>query len=829
MMRALVSGSGGVAAIIKGNAAEFYNYGENDYKTLTKTESDNLFSRCDDVIELETSNKAKVLKRLDIEVKKTDSLLLLLGLLTEDLSENAKIGMASCLEDALSVDIIESYLKGVMYSRPLPNSSASFIYSSLKDSFPKCYKFLEELLASQDQVSFLHNAYLDACSKSAFGSDEKNRAEGILVNCNVNFRLISGENVGLVQFDCSKAFSCSSIENKIPFVSKLFQTLKSNFQPKKIKEPDILPQPPLHKVTSHKVVGKTGETPHQAYKHAKAQIERIESLLGKSDFSQARRFAEQLVSSQVSKGDSSFAAQSLCSLSEKAKKLEFYELQLEWALRAIEVEPEDYRSYGHVADAYLQLEDIENSRKYFTICAESDSEHREYGLTGLARIERELYNFDEGLAYIDRLFQADIDDINIYSLKAELQRDSGDLEGAISTYSEMSERFPQSLRSEFGLAAIFSNQKRLGDAEEKYKFIINSDLVFSEANQLGFAHTALGFVLARQGRFAEAHKHFDTAIGVASSDEIAAKTSKAKAFKIEGKFRNSEAILIELLGSHQSFVGPILDLINLYIDTDCLDQAAEYIEIAKDSYPSSADLQLVEARYLKKAASFEESLSVLDRLISSRPRMVLALLERASLFKYSGNYLEAKNQYLAVLDINRNERRAVTGLQVVSALLGEDPVNYDSYKSGLTFDPVVYDDYSQLGIYGLILLSRGDLKEAKDILLKLHQSKFRQAESKFAVALSLVRLKYNQSSAAIKSVKNETSLFGNIQKVIVYGEQGRLEKAVEIFNKVKHNKQYTGNVLSMLESRYFRTDIHGNQPSIDEVIDEQVDNLLKAA
>ena len=42
-----------------------------------------------------------------------------------------------------------------------------------------------------------------------------------------------------------------------------------------------------------------------------------------------------------------------------------YEIQLEWALRATEVAPLDYRTFGHVADAYLNLENILDAEKTF--------------------------------------------------------------------------------------------------------------------------------------------------------------------------------------------------------------------------------------------------------------------------------------------------------------------------------------------------------------------------------------------------------------------------------------------------------------------------------
>jgi hypothetical protein len=88
-------------------------------------------------------------------------------------------------------------------------------------------------------------------------------------------------------------------------------------------------------------------------KHPRARV--IVEQLEKGNDSRARRFSEQLVRWQLQNGAPVYAAKSLCSLAQEARRFGNTSLQLEWVQRATQIAPEDAWAHGQAGDAYFSM------------------------------------------------------------------------------------------------------------------------------------------------------------------------------------------------------------------------------------------------------------------------------------------------------------------------------------------------------------------------------------------------------------------------------------------------------------------------------------------
>jgi hypothetical protein len=92
-----------------------------------------------------------------------------------------------------------------------------------------------------------------------------------------------------------------------------------------------------------------------AFESVLQQQEAIRQRLRDGNLALARRYTDDLVMSQLRRGDNSYAAKSLCRLAQEAKRIGLHSVQLEWAQRAVDVFPDDAWAHGQVADALIHF------------------------------------------------------------------------------------------------------------------------------------------------------------------------------------------------------------------------------------------------------------------------------------------------------------------------------------------------------------------------------------------------------------------------------------------------------------------------------------------
>jgi tetratricopeptide (TPR) repeat protein len=94
---------------------------------------------------------------------------------------------------------------------------------------------------------------------------------------------------------------------------------------------------------------------HEKFISVSKQKRGIVAQLEKGNDSRARNFTEQLITWQLQSSAPLYAAKSLCSLAQEARRFGNTALQLEWVQKATQIAPEDAWAHGQAGDAFFSV------------------------------------------------------------------------------------------------------------------------------------------------------------------------------------------------------------------------------------------------------------------------------------------------------------------------------------------------------------------------------------------------------------------------------------------------------------------------------------------
>jgi tetratricopeptide (TPR) repeat protein len=838
-MEAYISGTAGMAAIIKGANAELYQVDKADSIAMKSEVAHRILSSNNDVVFLGNTDKANVLKKLNSETNKTQSLMVFLTILDSAVEKESRNALALHLEDVFLKDIKSyNYVCNVMFARPLPDNSIKFIPGDTIPENSKVFCLLNSLFLCQPKIKEYSNIFMSICKNRGLNSNQSSYVEGLLVNeeffyrissqqadinflNKVHFLLISKlKNTDIV--DYIHFSSCIKTEFKPLVNSKVTVTVDHTIYQNK---EDIYHEDIYHEDVHQDKVKKHSNI--EAYRRVQRELASIKTQLREEAIPTAKRMADELISHQIQDGNNEYAAQSLCQLSEYAKNLNLFEIQLEWALRATEVAPLDYRTFGHAADAYLNLENILDAESAFKLCINSHGDSRVYGLTGLSRIERSRYNLATALDYIEDAIRECGNDHVPYLIKAELLRDQHKYTESEEVYDFVCRNYPEFVIPQCGKAAVLAEQKKFEEAEAMYKLALKN---YPEIDDKRYILTGLGFLIARLGRFQESHKFLDESISLATFEDIVPAISKAKVLQMEGRFKDSETLLMSLLNGRAQFVDVVEQLLELYLQTNELKKAQSLYDSATTKIREFDSIQIRYSQLLRKQNKFKDALVVIDKIRAMKPRHTIAMNERAAIFKIQGRYNKARQQYREILNINRFDRRASFGLQAINHIF-KKAINIDSViATANTLAPKTIEDYQTIGNIGLLKLATGDVKEGKKLLLKSYNCEFKSLKIRFNTGLSLASLMLRQTNAALKPIKKPLSTVASIQRTLVYCVQGKKDRVEGDLRQLSSvtTPPFANRIIEMINKKYLSA---ANDESItqDDIFQEQLKNMLIAA
>jgi len=821
-MQAMISGSAKLAALIIGDEVSLINYEGKEIYNTKYSDAARQFYSYDDTIFLLNVSEDIALQKLQTESKKSDALLMLLSILDIEINEEIKQNLIKYTDNLLKEPLILNYIRGVLFSRPLTDDAITKIpLSSQKTS--TTLNLINELINTQARIKRLYETWKNVANKFALSEENIKKLEGTFVLHQVGYKLsqaeITNAEYSALKFEC--LILLKDIKNARQIINSLFKSvIEIVTDSEKVFWPKITDETKsFEKIVSLKQGSR--ETTHQKYEQIKSQIKKIENYLFNNNQSQALKLESELVEQQTLRNENSYAAMTLCQLSEIAKNINNYSLQLHWAKKAIEIDPTDSRCYGHIADAYLNLENYEKAREYFEKSIKFGNKF--YGKSGLARIERERFNFEKALNLIEDVINDETNIINNFALKAELYRELGRFGEAIELYKQLILDFPESARPICGLAATYANQKLFEEAENEYRKAIN--LYPNEQVPL----SGLGFILARQGRFSEAFRYLDKGIKKAKKGDPIPVLSKAKALVLKGQYSKAEIIYKKIIERYPFSLDPKINLIESYIHNKKHGEALKVLNLTKEFFANNNKVLFSEAMLYKSQSKLMETLKMLDLIKSEYPRWIKALTERANILKRLENYSESRKQYEEVLNLNPHSRRARIGLKILDTLMRKNQEKILKSFEEISYKPITIEDWENINIQGLILLSLNQPIAAKQLLLHgFKKNPFKVIKENFAISLATSRVILGQYSTAIKTIKNVSSDIGLIQKTIILGEQGKTSKVKETLSKLPDNQTDTKNVISLVSKRYLSSD-ETDIPTVNEVMEEQLKTMLLAA
>lgn len=825
-MQAIVSASAGLAGLIEGDEAWLVGAGEDGFRSASVDSVRQVLAVYSDAIHLSDTSKSDVLDILNRESTRDTALLLALTVLDESTGRETRDQALPYLEEYLAEDHVRSFLNGVLYSKPLPQNTISQLPSEYSKAFSDSHAFFSALLNSQSRIASVFEQIESAIMRHQLTDEDYETIIGVISSLGVVESFCNPDSVRTDQdklrFDCLEKLS--NIQSGRQLISELFAKFSSDREESvdsgvRISAPrgDEARGEPRHKDRR--------QPARQVLEQAQQEIGKVESLLGAGKVDRAKQLAQNLIDNQLARDDHPYAAMTLCNLSESAKNVRNYSLQLSWAQQATRIAPEDPRTFAHVGEAYLNLDRLNEATDAFQRCKDTGDEI--FGTTGIARVLHRVFRYREALDLVEKLLDEGFVDTSISGLRASLLRDLGRPDEAAEIYKQlMTERAGDS-HAMCGYAASHADMGDFDRAVEIYRDACK--LYPDEYVPL----SGLGFVLVRLGNYRRGLKLLNQSIELNRTNDNIPLSSKLTALRWRGKYDVAKKLSLEMIDKDP--LDPIwrLNLLHILIDGGDYETALSEIEKIDELFPENASNERFRALVLRKQGKLTQALKVLDTLRASHPLWLDALVDRGNILKHLGEYQLARRQFKDVFDINPHFRRNNGAYAILKTLLAKrsgEPLG--GLVEVIDEDPVTPGDWHSFHTTGLILLANNQLKMARKVLLAgVKNCPIRSIHDDFGVSLAAARTMLGQTGTAQRTVKHSVTELGLIQRTIVLAEIGRKRRARETAEMLDRTRGDTNNVVSLIERRYFSSPSVGDmsRPSIEEVMESQLETMLHAA
>src|SRR5215471_16378911 len=413
-----------------------------------------LFKGCTDVVLVKGAREEEV--RAPFESAWEADRALRLFLISIDPEENSALRTeaAECLEVLLEKKATRTFIENELYSQVLPEDVDLKFFSG--SSWRLLLEVLSSLVTNQGAIGERRSAW-NALPDSLFMDGDKSAFEEIAIR-NGAFRLLACADANFADRNLA-ILGCYQALAGVPNSRAVVSQWTADF-----KRPG-LKQDPVEEEPEETEEPRAHINAHTAFERAKAQQGAIIEKLQKGNLSLARKYTDQLIGFQLENGGVEYAAKSLCSLAQEAKDLHLYSLQLEFALRAVDINPLDAWAHGQAADALIQFSRLDEALSELDLCQKFGDP--QFAATGRARILRHQGKLEEALiayraAYKE--FEGRQGEQHAWCGAAAVLADLGRLDEAIYAYNAAE------LRSDLvalnGKASALKDQGNLRQAQD---------------------------------------------------------------------------------------------------------------------------------------------------------------------------------------------------------------------------------------------------------------------------------------------------------------------------------------------------------------------------
>ncbi len=517
------------------------------------------------------------------------------------------------------------------------------------------------------------------------------------------------------------------------------------------------------------------------FEAAQKQIEHIKGKLRVGDTNTARRFADQLLQSQVQMGDSVFATKSLCSLAVFARRMGYRSLEFEWAHKAVATTPDDGFARGVLADAHMNqflfpeaLKEFENAEAFGEV---------EFGLMGKARVLRETRRYEDALLIFSEglsRYPSDHDQApHAWIGYCSTLRDLWRLTEAEAAYRKALVDHAEDPVLLTGFASLLRLMGKLPEA------LATAQRAVSSSDSDAAALCTKARVLAYMGCLPDALATYEEAIRL-YPEEVLAYAGFATTLRLSAKPAEAVKLLEDARDKLEWSVVFHLSLADAQRASGDGEAAlATYKDVLTrfDNEPRAA---IGRAALLVEQGRFDEAIGEYDRTLRLFPYYLPARSGRADLLKRLGRYIEASEAYSNILLEEPSHPRA----KVALAALYVATSRYDEAEKLLSHDrPQTFDDWTGVHVLGMNAFRQGRLEEAGRLFKKgIDEVPFHWMREWFRNGLALLYLREERYQETIELMRAPETASSHILLSFGYLQLGSFDKAVGQLKAVNDNE-----------------------------------------
>lgn len=518
---------------------------------------------------------------------------------------------------------------------------------------------------------------------------------------------------------------------------------------------------------------------HETFVSVSKQKRGIVEQLEKGNDSRARSFTRQLINWQLQNGKPVYAAKSLCSLAQEARRLGKMTLQLEWVEWATQIAPEDAWAHGQAADTYFFMGRFNEAYREYEATSRYGMGRR--GVTGQAKVLAATGDFDDALRLCKLAITQYSSDPEVYSSHAqysEILRKMWRLEDALQCYDESIEKYPYQNFLRCGRAAVLSDMSRFTEALEAYDAIIHD----SPDELVALAGRA--DVIKSLGELETSLDAYDEIIRRFPFEPVPI-CGRADVLRLVGRLPDALATYRDAKARFPYEPAAYSGLGEVYRELGDLDSALAIYNEAKERFPYESRIRNGYANVLRSAGQFEEALREFDRVVQDLPYDVVGLSGRANMLKMLGYYDKALEAYDVVLDRQPDYSYARNAKAAIYVIQNEFDKALELIPNRI---PRTSSEWVAFHIRGMLHLKKGDYETALDIFTKgVLENPFHQNLRYFENALAATKVRLGSYQEAINHVRQTDTAISHLLMSHSYAALGKLEEARQELAAVNDN------------------------------------------
>lgn len=701
-MKARISGRAAAFAVKVADGWELRRRGRTERVKVEEMDVTRALGGTPDVIEIDAKSVIEVERRLETEWSKHRALRLTIMLLDPTERVEGLDDVAAMLETLLTNRYVVEFIESQFCQQELPPESKIERSVTIAADHPLLAAMLGRIQDWQTAVQQVCVSFDTLDPKLFGGEDEKAEYREAAI--------ASGAFRSLVKSTTEGALSDAAIFELHGHLRKLGNNRAvvpewtSAFQRVAVERP-VLPPDLAEDFEDDVADFGGGPGGYQRLQNALEQQHAILARVATGDYDNARKFARELAQQQLASNDRHYLAKSFTRLSQGAREMEAFELDLEWSHEAVGCNTDDARAHTQYADALLQAGRYDDALEQFHRAGALGEQG--YAATGYARTMRHLGRFDEALeAYDAAIREHRGTEHEIYALvgTSNVMADRGDIESAVAHASEVVGRFPGEHVARLNLATLLTRRARFQEAWHEF---LEAEKLCSDKAPV---FSGLAEICRRTGRLEEARRRFadmaqnyprnvrarigliDTLRSLGEYNQAAIYARRTwELFPGSVRAAGRYAEISSLLGRHAS--------------------ARQILAKATAKFPKDSWLPLVRITAYRRQGRYHRALAAVEDATAKFPYSRRLSLLRAEMLRRLGKIAAAREHYRRLMEADQADMKARNGLASLLILdnqaeLAERLIDND--------DPRTEDEWRSFLLKATLAERRGEIGEARE-------------------------------------------------------------------------------------------------------------------